>query len=145
MPTRTERVLASLNQVPLFEGLRRGQLERLAKQFVERKYDEGETIVEQGQGGEGFFIITSGHTEVIRERLDGTKAKVNEFGPTDFFGEMALLDTGPRTASVITTEPTECLALTRWNFLAVLKEDPDTAIAILQAMAKRFRMALDVL
>jgi CRP-like cAMP-binding protein len=131
--------------VPLFEGLKKGQLERLAKQFVERKYDEGETIVEQGQGGEGFFIIVSGHTDVIRERLDGTKAQVNEFGPTDFFGEMALLDAGPRTASVIATEPTQCLALTRWNFLAVLKEDPDTAIAILQAMAKRFRMALDVL
>ncbi len=145
MPTRTERVLASLNQVPLFEGLKKGQLERLAKQFVERKFDEGETIVEQGQGGEGFFIIVSGNTEVIRERLDGTRAKVNEFGPADFFGEMALLDAGPRTASVITTEPTQCLALTRWNFLAVLKEDPDTAIAILQAMAKRFRMALDVL
>jgi CRP/FNR family transcriptional regulator len=66
-------------------------------------------------------------------------------GPTDFFGELTLLDDGLRTASVIATDETECLILTRWNFLAVLKEDADMAVVILEELAKRFRLALDVL
>ena len=99
----------------------------------------------QGKGGEGFFIIVSGKAEAIRQRADGNKVVVNSFGPTDFFGEMALLDEGLRTASVVATEAVQCLALTRWDFRGVLKEDLDMAIVILEELAKRFRAALDVL
>jgi CRP-like cAMP-binding protein len=134
-----------LNRVPLFQGLKKRQLERLAKKFVPREYAAGKAIVTQDKGGEGFFIITSGKADVIRERADGTKVVINTFGPTDFFGEIALLDDGLRTASVVATEATSCLALTRWDFLGVLKEDADMAIVILEELAKRFRVALDVL
>ena len=134
-----------LNRVPLFRGLKKRQLERLAKRFVPREYAAGEAIVTQDKGGEGIFTIVSGKAEAIRERADGAKVVVNTFGPTDFFGEMALLDDGLRTASVVATEATQCLALTRWDFRAALKEDVDMAITILEEMAKRFRMALDVL
>ena len=144
MPDVKETV-SVLNRTPLFRGLKKNQIERLARRFVERDYEEGKAMVTQGQGGEGFFIITSGHADVIRQRLDGSKEKVNEFKAGDFFGELALLDDGPRTASVIATEATHCLVLARWDFFGVLKEDVDTAITILQEMAKRFRMALDVL
>jgi len=134
-----------LSRVPLLQGLKKRQLERLAKKFVPREYAAGQAIVTQDKGGEGFFIITSGKAEAVRERADGTRVVVNTFGPTDFFGEMALLDDGLRTASVVTTEATQCLALTRWDFLGVLKEDIDMAIVILEELAKRFRMALDIL
>jgi CRP/FNR family cyclic AMP-dependent transcriptional regulator len=134
-----------LNRVPLFRGLKKRQLERLAKRFVQRKYAAGEAIVTQDKGGEGFFIVVSGQAEAIRERADGTRVVVNTFGPTDFLGELALLDEGPRTASVVTTEATECLVLTRWDFLGVLREDVDMAITVLEELARRFRMALDVL
>jgi CRP-like cAMP-binding protein len=136
---------AFLANVPLFRGLKKRQLQRLSKQFVSRDYDEGQAIVTQDKGGEGFFIITAGSAEAIREQTDGTKTQVNTFGPTDFFGELALLDDGLRTASVVATDQTQCLALTRWDFVAVLKEDADMAIVILEELAKRFRMALDVL
>lgn len=141
-PKETSTFLA---KVPLFRGLKKRQLEKIANQFVPREYATGKMIVTQGEGGEGFFIIMKGSAEVIREQIDGTKAVVNTLGPTDFFGELTLLDDGLRTASVITTDETECLILTRWNFLAVLKEDIDMAIVILEELAKRFRMALDVL
>lgn len=141
-PKETSTFLA---KVPLFRGLKKRQLERIANQFVPREYATGQAIVTQGEGGEGFFIIMNGSAEVIRERSDGTKAVVNTLGPTDFFGELTLLDDGLRTASVITTDETECLILTRWNFLAVLKEDVDMAIEILEKLAQRFRLALDVL
>ena len=134
-----------LSKVPLFQGLKQRQLERLAEKFIPREYAAGEAIVTQDKGGEGFFIIASGQAEAIRERADGDKIVVNTFGPTDFFGELALLDDGLRTASVIATEATQCLALTRWDFLGVLKKDVDMTIVILEELAKRFRAALDVL
>jgi CRP-like cAMP-binding protein len=140
-----QKTIAVLNRVPLFNGLKKRQLQRLAKRFTSRQYQENEPIVTQGKGGEGFFIITAGKTDVIRERLDGTKAVVNTLGPSDYFGELALLDDGLRTASVIATEPTTCLILTRWHFHGILKEDAEMAILMLEDMAKRFRRALDVL
>lgn len=144
MPDVNE-IVSFLSKVPLFRGLKERQLERLAKRFVTREYDAGEAIVVQDQGGEGFFIVVSGHAEAIRQRADGSQVVVNTFGPTDFFGELALLDDGLRTASVMTTEPAECLVLTRWDFHSALREDVDMAIVILAEMARRFRMALSVL
>ena len=140
-----KKTVAFLSRVPLFKGLKKRQLESLAKRFVERDYEAGMSIVTQGKGGEGLFIVVEGHTDVIRVRGDGEKVQVNAFGPEDFFGELALLDDGPRTASVITTEPTTCLVLTRWDFFGALRSDVEMAITILEEMAKRFRIALDSL
>ncbi len=135
-----------LQAVPLFHGLSNQQLENLGKRMVKRVYASGQPIITQGQGGEGFFLIVSGKAEAFRERSDGIKSMVNSFTEKDFFGEMALLDDGPRTASVIATEPTECLVLTRWDFFSALREsDVEMSIIMLQELAKRFRRALDTL
>ena len=135
-----------LSKVPLFEGLKDRQLSRLSDRMVERTYASGDVIVKQGQGGEGFYVITSGKAEATRERSDGEKIQVNTFGPSDFFGELALLDEdGIRTATITATEPTGCLVLTRWDFLAILRQDADMAVEILQEIARRFRVALNQL
>ena len=139
------QTIGFLERVPFFISLQHRQLETLAKRFVERQFASGVAMVTQGQGGEGFFVIVSGKAEAVRERSDSTKAIVNTFGPTDFFGEMALLDDGLRTASVIATETTQCLVLARSDFLSALREDADMAVTILQELARRFRRALDVL
>lgn len=140
-----KQTVGFLHKIPLFQGLNNRQYEHLAKRMVERTYDTGKAIVSQDQGGEGFFIIVSGKAEALRERSDGVKVNVNNFGPTDYFGELALLDDGLRTASVVTSEPTTCLVLTRWDFLAALREDVEISILILQELARRFRRALDAL
>jgi CRP/FNR family transcriptional regulator, cyclic AMP receptor protein len=140
-----KQTVGFLHKIPLFQGLNNRQYEHLAKRMVERTYDAGKAIVNQDQGGEGFFIIVSGKAEALRERSDGVKVTVNNFGPTDYFGELALLDDGLRTASVVTTEPTTCLVLTRWDFMSALREDVEMSILILQELAKRFRRALDAL
>lgn len=134
-----------LAKVPLYKGLRRRQLEGLAKTMVEQDYAAGQDIVTQGESGVGLFIIVSGSADVVHVRTDGSKAVVNTLGPTDFFGELALLTEGPRTASVVAQEATTCLVLTRWNFLAVLKGDAEMAIAILEELAWRFHTAMAVL
>jgi CRP-like cAMP-binding protein len=144
--TSGEQKKKFLSRVPLFEGLKDRQLQRLADRMVERSYAAGDMIVKQGQGGEGFYVVTSGKAEATRERTDGEKVVVNTFGPTDFFGELALLDEdGVRTASIVAVETTECLILTRWDFIATLRQDADMAVEILQEMAKRFRIALNSL
>ena len=140
-----DKTMSALGRAALFQGLNKKQLERLAKRFVERDYKTSEVVVSQGKGGEGFFVIASGGAKVIRETLDGERVVVNEFAAGDYFGELALLDDGLRTASVITTEPTSCLVLTRWDFLGLLKQDAATAVAILQELAKRFRLALNAM
>ena len=135
-----------LQKVPLFQSLNNRQLELLAKRMVERQYAAEQHIVTQDKGGEGFFVIVSGKADAFRQRSDGAQVPVNTFGPTDFFGELALLDDGLRTASVIATEPTKCVVLTRWDFLGALREsDVEMAIVILEQLAKRFRRALDSL
>jgi len=143
--TDQKQTVEFLSRVPLFKGLKKRQLESLAKRFVERDYPTGTAIVTQGKGGEGLFIVVEGHTDVIRVRGDGEKVQVNAFGPADFFGELALLDDGPRTASVITTQPTKCLVLVRWDFFGALRNDVEMTITILEETAKRFRIALDSL
>lgn len=132
-----------LRTVPMFKGLDDRQLNRLAKRFNERSYATTETIVSQGALGIGLFIMVTGRAQAVYERPDGEKVVVNEFGPTDFFGELSLLDEAPRTASVIAVEPTTCLVLTRLDFLSALREDPEIPIAILMVMARRFRSLME--
>lgn len=143
--SNAEERLDFLAKVPLFYGLTNRQLKQLANRFVVRNYAAGDTIVTQGSGGEGMFIIVSGTAEAVRERSDGSRVVVNTFAPTDFFGELALLYEGTRTASVVSKTDTSCLALARWDFLAVMKEDADMGVTVAQEMAKRFRRALDSL
>jgi CRP/FNR family transcriptional regulator, cyclic AMP receptor protein len=138
-----DAVVDIISQVPLFKSLGRRQLHSLARIFVERRCDADEVIVPQGRDGYGFFVIVSGAAEAVLQRSDGSKAVVNTFGPSDFFGELALLDNGPRTASVIATEPTHCLILPRENFLGVLRRDGEMAVSILVELTKRFRTALE--
>jgi len=101
--------------------------------------------VTQGKGGEGMFTIVSGHAEAVLETEDGEKIVVETFKANDFFGEITLLDDGPRTASVVATEETECLVLSRWEFLALLKNDAEMGAVIAQVLAKRLRKLINTL
>jgi CRP-like cAMP-binding protein len=138
-------IVSFLARVPLFRGLKESQLKRLAGRLVRREYTAGSEMVTQGKGGAGLFILVSGAAEAIHVRMDGSKATVNTFGPTDFFGELALLDDEPRTASVVATEKAECLVLSQWELFGALREDAEMGIVILQELARRFRRALQVL
>ncbi|HQK12811.1 MAG TPA: cyclic nucleotide-binding domain-containing protein [Anaerolineae bacterium] len=137
--------LTLLQRTPLFRRLNRRQMEQIAKRFVEREYAPGDKIVTQGKGGEGFFIITQGRAEVIREQADGTQITLNPLGAGDFFGEMALLTERLRTASVVAVEPTCCLVLAQWDFLSLLREDAEMAVAVLQELAERFSHVLNIM
>ena len=134
-----------LASVPLFQGLNKRHRNQLAKRFIPRSYKAGQAIVTQGKGGEGMFTIISGAAEAVVETTDGTKTVVNTFGSANFFGEVAMLDDGPRTASVIATEDTECLVLTRSDFIAVMQNDAEMATEIAMALARRLRRAVSAI
>jgi CRP/FNR family cyclic AMP-dependent transcriptional regulator len=134
-----------LAKVPLFQGLSKRQLQGLAATATQRTYAAGDRIVTQGQGGIGLFVILSGSAQAIHTAAEGQEIVVNTFGPTDFFGELAMLNDEPRTASVVATADTECLVLARWEFLGKLKADAEMAVLILQELTKRFQKALGVL
>ena len=133
------------SRVPLFRGLKKRQLESLAKVAHLDQFIEGDPIVAQGETGVGLYILVSGGATVVHIRPDGAAPTVNVLRPTDFFGELALLSEGPRTASVVASEETECLVITRWNFLALARKDAEMAVVIMEELARRFRAALDIL
>jgi CRP-like cAMP-binding protein len=140
-----ENTAEFLARVPLFHNLNKRQLQGLARSVTHRQYAAGDEIVTQGKGGIGLFVIASGKAEAVHVRTDGSKAVVNTFGPADFFGELSVLNDEPRTASVVATEDTECLVLTRWELLGKLELDGKMATVILIELAKRFQRALAVL
>ncbi len=140
-----ERIVELLSNVPLFKDLEAAPARQLGPDLCGAAMSAGEIIVPQGRDGYGFFVVASGAAKAVRQRSDGSETVVNTFGPSDFFGELALLDDGPRTATVVATEPTVCLILPRVNFLGALRRDGDMAVGILVELAKRFRTALDAL
>ena len=137
--SHTDAVVEFLHHVPLFHHLKDKHLKQIARRFIERNYSPGDIIIEQGKLGVGLFIIVGGEVEVIRERPDGTKSKLNTLTDTDFFGELSLLEDAPHVASVISTSSTQCLALTKLDFLDELEEEPEMAVDMLRAMAHRLR------
>jgi len=140
-----EKIFRFLHTVPLFTGLDERHMQRLGKRFTERAFGKGEAIVTQGTLGIGLFVVESGKVEAIRENPDGSKHVVNTLGPTEFFGELSLLDEAPRTATVVAVEDTRCLVLTQLDFLSALREDSDIPIIMLKELSKRFRRLMETL
>ncbi len=140
-----DATLRFLSTVPMFHQLNERQLKHIGQRFVRREYQAGDHIVTQGKLGIGLFIVESGRAEVIRERSDGTTIVVDTLEPTNFFGELSLLDDEPRTASVVATEPMQCLVLTQLDFMSALEEDVTVPITILKELARRYRRALETM
>ncbi len=128
-----------LKNVPIFAELGRRDLDRLAKLMVPRSARAGEIIIKEGDQAAGFFVISSGKVEVVRG-LDGANPQVlNTLGPGDFFGEMALFEGFPRNATIRAVDDTECLAMTRWDFMAEMKNHPEIAVSMLPVLVRRLR------
>ena len=126
-----EQQLAS---VPLLSRLDRRTLKRLAETGKRRTYAPGEEIVREGTTGSALYIVLSGRAQVERKGAQGPLA---DLIPGDFFGELALLENHERTASVVAADETECLLLVAWEFTALLKEHPQIAVPIMEALIAR--------
>ena len=129
----------TLAQVPLFSELNRRALGRLAKGTVKRPFARGDVIVKEGEQAVAFYFILSGRVEVVKGAEGSSPKVLRTMGPSDFFGEMALLDGYLRSASVRALEDTECLQLWRWDFLYALRTNPYIAAEMLPVLSRRLR------
>lgn len=129
-----------LAAVDLFAQFTRKDLSRIGRAVVERKYKKGETIVKEGEQAVAFFVVTKGKVEVTKG-LGAKKQKLTVLGSGSTFGEMALLDGGPRAATVAALDDAECLVLSRWDFVAELRTNSHMAVAMLPILSKWLRQS----
>ena len=133
MPRPSAETIA---KIPLFAGLEKRELERVADSFKERRYGAGETIATEGKSGAGFFVIGEG-TAIVT--VQGNERAT--LGPGDYFGEIALIDEGARTATLTAESDMTCYGMTFWEFRPIVESDARIAWKLLQALARKLRAA----
>lgn len=135
-PPRQDPV-ASLQRVELFAGMDRRQSEQIARLLKERRFAKGETVIMEGSGGAAFFIIESGEASVSSKGVN-----LATLGRGQYFGEVALIDGGPRSATVTAATDLVCYALTFWEFRPLVERNGTIGWRLLQALAKQLRDAV---
>ena len=127
----------ALRKVTLFEGLSDRELEAVAHAAKERRFDTGDTVVVEGEGGVGFFVVADGTA-----RVEAHGTRLGTISPGASFGEVALLDDGGRrSATVVAESPLRVYGLTAWQFTPLLEEHPSIAVKIAKMLARRLREA----
>jgi CRP-like cAMP-binding protein len=128
----TERPTDLLRRVPLFAELNDKELDRIAGLMKVRPVEAGRSILEEGKGGVGFFVIESGTANVVV----GGKT-VRTLGPGDHFGEIALIADTPRTATITAETDLRCHGITSWHFRPIVEGSPTLAWKMLQGLARQ--------
>lgn len=132
---RTRRqTAAALAHVPLFSGFSKRDLARLAEETDVVSFAPGQAVVEEGMLGETMFVVLSGEAKVLQG-----KRRLGTVRPGDFFGEVAVLDGSPRSASVIAETPLAAIRLFRRTLVALLEAEPQMALKILDGLVRRVR------
>lgn len=127
--------MAILSHTPIFEGLPRRLLGRLAVQLFEKRYAPGEVIFHEGEPGKGLFIILDGEVEIIRRTREGER-RLASLGPSTAFGELALIDDLPRSATARASAPSRLLILYRSHFEALVAGDKGIAVVVMQNLVR---------
>jgi CRP-like cAMP-binding protein len=125
-----------LQELPLFAGVSKRHVRKIAALATEARFSTGSRIVRQGEPGNAFFVVLDGEASVVRSGLPSIP-----LGPGDSFGEMALLDGGPRSATVVAKTDVLCLRLARAAFTKMLKSEPEIALVLLGELSRRLRLA----
>lgn len=125
-----------LSRVPIFAKCTAEEIAAINGVAQKSSFQPGQIIVTQGTPGQAFYLILSGRVEIQRDGIS-----LGAFGPGDFFGEMSLLDSAPRSATIRSIEETTCLMLSSWDFKALLEHHPSIAIKLLEVLSRRLRVA----
>jgi CRP/FNR family transcriptional regulator/CRP/FNR family cyclic AMP-dependent transcriptional regulator len=133
--------LQALGRSVVLHGLSQEELERLASTMRRRSYRRGEVVFHQGDPGESLHVVCHGTLKVVITGDNGDEAVLAILGPSDVFGEMALLDGGPRSATVTALESVETAVLSRADFVQLLRRDPTTVDSLLASLARTIRQA----
>jgi CRP/FNR family cyclic AMP-dependent transcriptional regulator len=133
----------TLEKIELFSGLPEAQIARLADHVRQRVYPAGTVVVNEGDEAHGMFIVDSGALKVFVTEENGKEVTLALLGNDDYFGELALLDDAPRSASVITVERSTLLQISRNDFLDVIASNPGSMQIIVRNLVARIRELTD--
>jgi CRP/FNR family cyclic AMP-dependent transcriptional regulator len=133
-------MLAALRNIPLFSGLKEQDLRAIARCAVSKQYPKHMILLSEGDLTDSLYIILSGKVKVFLIDEDGKEVVLNVEGRGEYFGEMALIDEAPRSASVMTVEPSLVAVLTKEDFKAILGKNPDIAIRLMKTLTHRARV-----
>lgn len=122
-----------LRDIPLFDGLSRGELSAIKSILHRREYDPGEVLFHQGNPGVGMYIIREGTIEIVYEPTDDTLAELSD---GDFFGELALLNETPRSATAVARTGAVLYGLFRPDLLGLVEREPSLGVQILLRMSQ---------
>jgi CRP-like cAMP-binding protein len=122
--------------VPLFSSCTPDEIAAIASVTQEQSYAAGQIIVTQGTPGQAFYMIVSGRVEILRD-----DSSLGTLGSGNFFGDMSLLDSAPRSATIRAVDPTTCIMLSSWDFRAVIERHPSIAVKLLEVLSRRLRVA----
>jgi CRP/FNR family transcriptional regulator, cyclic AMP receptor protein len=123
-----------LQRVPLFSGLGRRELERVANSMKERRFQKGDIVTSEGRGGVGFFVIDEGEADVTVHGEERAR-----LGPGDYFGEIALITESDRTATITAETDMRCYGMTMWDFRPLVESNASIAWNMLQSLAQKLR------
>jgi len=141
LPVEPDFAVSALRRCALFRLVDDACLATVADNLRVRRYRRDQTIFHQGDPGDSLFVIESGVVKVVLSQREDNEAEaiIASLGPGDFFGELALLDGHPHSASAVALEPTRTLALQRSTFLDLIDTQPALRRALLEALAAELR------
>jgi CRP/FNR family cyclic AMP-dependent transcriptional regulator len=139
MKTNDATAAAVLKNNELFSALPAECVEQIARLAIRRSYPKGQLLFAQGDKGDAFYGVVSGRVRISASAANGKQINLIDIGPSGTFGEIALIDGGPRTASAITATEVTLFVIQRSGFLSLLREEPELVMQLLQRMCERVR------
>jgi len=129
-----------LKNIPLFAGLSEKELSLLEQHANTRTFRKNAILITEGDDTDSLYIIQSGKVRIFMSNPDGKEIILNEQGPGEHFGELALVDDAPRSASVMALEKTQVSIISRQDFREVLGKHPDIAFSLIRDLSRRIRL-----
>jgi CRP/FNR family transcriptional regulator len=137
----SETTIELLGRVPVFEELAPGELAPIAEVAVPRRFAAGDVVFREGDASDSCYVVRVGHARAVREHSDGHALTLANFGPGDFFGELAMFDNECRSATVEAIDELELVALLGPDMRRLLRQHTDIAVKLVVALGRRLREA----
>lgn len=140
----TETITPVLRDVALFRDITGPEIGVLARQVVRRRYTRNQLIFSQGDPGDGLYIVLEGHVSITRQNPDGDELIFGVYGPGEYFGELALFDSEPRSADASAIDDCTILFLSRSAFRSFLEQHPTAVLTCLGVVVSQLRRCTDL-
>lgn len=137
--TIMENEAIPLSNVPLFAGLSEKELQAISQHAITKRFNKNTVVINEGDNSDSLYVILSGRVKIYLSDEEGKEVILNNQGPGDYFGELALIDEAPRSASVMTVEDCRLSIISKHDFATCLKNHPEIALSLIKDLSRRMR------